>query len=191
MSHPLRTRMIIVAAPSGAGKSSFVERINQEDDRLEDIITYTTRAMRRGESEGHPYHFVTTEDFLQKLSTHFFVEHANVHGNMYGTPLDQIENAWTLGRCVIMDLDVQGAATFRSKYPDSKSIFIMPPSIEELRKRIIKRDGKIPADLEVRMRNAELEMARRNEFDYQLINDDFENSYLNFKKIIEELLKSR
>ena len=156
-----------------------------------DIITYTTRAVRRGESEGHPYHFVSVEDFLKKRESGFFVEHAEVHGNWYGTPLDQIEQAWRLGLAVIMDLDVQGAATFRRKYPDSKSIFILPPSIEVLRERIIRRDGRVPLDLEVRMANAETEMARRHEFDFQVINDDFESSFQRFKKIIEELIQSR
>jgi guanylate kinase len=183
--------MLIVAAPSGAGKSSFVERITLEDQRLVDIITYTTRLPRRGESEGKPYHFITRDEFLRRQKTNFFVEFAEVHGNMYGTPSDQIDVAWSRGCCVIMDVDVQGAATFRSKYPDSKSIFILPPSIEELRKRIIKRDGKVPEDLEVRMRNAELEMSRQKEFDYHVVNDDFESSYRNFKKIIEDLLRSR
>lgn len=185
---PCRTKMIIVAAPSGAGKSSFVDRICADESRMVDVITYTTRPMRRGESEGKPYHFVSIEKFEELISKNFFVEHASVHGKYYGTPLDQLELAWSKGLCVIMDIDVQGAETFRRKYPDSKSIFIIPPSIDELRKRVIKRDGKVPADLEVRMLNAEKEMARRGEFDYQIVNDDFETSYKSFKKIIDELL---
>ena len=183
--------MIIVAAPSGAGKSSFVERITREHSKIVDVITYTTRAQRRGESEGHPYHFIDSADFHKKRDSGFFVESAEVHGNWYGTPLDQIEAAWSKNLAVIMDLDVQGAETFRRKYPDSKSIFILPPSTEVLRERIIRRDGKIPTDLEVRMRNAEIEMSRRHEFDFMIINDDFETSFANFKKIIEELIGNR
>ena len=180
--------MIIVAAPSGAGKSSFVERISKEDSRLVDIITYTTRSMRRGETQGQPYHFVSSDEFQKLLSENFFVEHAKVHQNFYGTPGDQIEKAWSEGKCVIMDVDVQGAETFRRKYPDSKSIFILPPSIDELRRRVIKRDGKVPADLEVRMNNAEKEIGRVSEFNYQVVNDEFEASYSQFKKIVAELL---
>jgi guanylate kinase len=183
--------MIIVAAPSGAGKSSFVERISQEDNRLVDIITFTTRQMRRGESQGHPYHFVGEDEFQKLLKEGFFVEHARVHTSWYGTPLGQIETAWKNGKCVIMDVDVQGADTFRRKFPDSKSVFILPPSIDELRRRVVKRDGQTPTDLEVRMQNAQREIARSHEFDFRLVNDDFESSYRQFKKIIEELLGSR
>ncbi len=187
-SRSTRTKMIIVAAPSGAGKSSFVERISKEDPRLVDVITCTTRPMRRGESEGHPYHFINVEEFQRLLEKNFFVEHAKVHQNYYGTPGDQLEKAWAQGKCVIMDVDVQGAETFRRKYPESKSIFILPPSIDELRRRVIKRDGKVPADLEVRMSNAEKEISRVGEFNFQVVNDDFEASYALFKKIIAELL---
>jgi len=187
----MKTRIIIVAAPSGAGKSSFVDKICQEDPRLVDVITYTTRSMRRGESEGHPYHFVNKETFESLLKRNFFVEHARVHQNLYGTPLDQLEKAWTQGKCVIMDLDVQGAQTFRTKYPDSKLIFILPPSIDELRRRIIKRDGTTPADLDVRMANAEREISRAGEYHFQIVNDDFNQSYRQFKKIVEELLQNQ
>src|SRR5262245_13412001 len=105
--------MIVVAAPSGAGKSSFVEKIAKEDSRLVDIITYTTRPMRKGESQGHPYFFISEDDFKKKINDGFFVEWAHVHTRMYGTPYDQLESAWSKGLCVIMDVDVQGTATFK------------------------------------------------------------------------------
>ena len=184
-----KTRMIILAAPSGAGKSSFVDRITKEFPRLRDTVTYTTRTMRAGEREGTPYHFVSKEKFEALVEQDFFVEWAVVHGNLYGTPYYQIREAWERNEVVIMDVDVQGADTFRAKFPeDAVSIFILPPSIEELRRRVVKRDGKVPADLEVRMANAEKEIRRADDFDYQLVNDDFDNSYRQFKKIIEELL---
>jgi guanylate kinase len=184
----MKTRMIIVAAPSGAGKSSFVERACREEPRLEDTVTYTTRNMRKGESQGHPYHFVSREEFEAKIKENFFVEWAQVHNNMYGTPYDQLENAWVQGKCIIMDVDVQGADTFKAKYPDAVSVFILPPSIDELRRRITKRDGGVPADIEVRMANAEKELRHASRFDYQIVNDNFDHSYAEFKKIVEELL---
>jgi len=184
----MKTRMIIVAAPSGAGKSSFVERACREEPRLVDTVTYTTRSMRKGESQGHPYHFVTREEFEAKIKENFFVEWANVHTNLYGTPYDQLENAWIQGKCVIMDIDVQGTDTFKAKYPDAVSVFILPPSIDELRRRIEKRDGRVPADIEIRMANAEKEIQHASRFDYQIVNDQFEVSYAQFKKIVEELL---
>lgn len=188
MSKTVKTRMIILAAPSGAGKSSFVDRICKEELRLEDTVTYTTRPMRLGESEGNPYHFVSLQEFEKLKAENYFVEWARVHTNFYGTPLYQLERAWTKGRCIIMDVDVQGAATFKSKFPDAKSIFILPPSIDELRRRVIKRDGKVPEDLEIRMANAEREIRQADQFDFQIINDEFEGSYNRFKKIVEELL---
>ncbi len=184
----MKTRLIIVAAPSGAGKSSFVEKISQEDPRLVDIITFTTRSMRKGESEGKPYHFITSEDFQNKIKEGFFVEWAKVHTNFYGTSYQSIEDTWTQGKCAIMDIDIQGVATFKAKFPDAKTVFILPPSIDELRRRITKRDGGVPADIEVRMANAEKEIREASKFDYQIVNDNFEQSYAQFKKIVEELL---
>ena len=183
-----RPPLIIVAAPSGAGKSSFVERVHREVRGLRDTVTYTTRAMRVGESEGHPYHFVSLDRFEELKGQGFFVEWARVHSNFYGTPLHQLTDAWAVGEIVIMDIDVQGADTFKRLYPDAFTIFILPPSIAELRRRVTKRDGGAPADLELRMSNAEKEIARAGDFDLQLVNDDFAISYAQFKKIIEELL---
>ena len=182
----MKTRMVIVAAPSGAGKSSFVERLALEEPRLHDVITYTTRQMRANESQGKPYFFIAREEFEKKRGENFFVEWAQVHTHLYGTSFEQIQIAWTEQKVVIMDIDIQGVATFKEKYPDAKTVFILPPSIEELRRRVIKRDGKPPADLEVRMKNAEIEMAKAHLFDIRIVNDDFERSYQEFKRIVLE-----
>lgn len=184
----MKTRMIIIAAPSGAGKSSFVERICQENPQLVDTVTYTTRSVRAGESQGKPYFFVSKEEFEEKIKNNFFVEWAQVHNNLYGTPYYQLEDAWKSHKCVIMDVDVQGAATFKKKYPEARSIFILPPSFDELRRRVIKRDGRVPEDIEVRMKTAQAEVARSHEFDIRIVNDDFSTSYSEFKKIVEEWL---
>ena len=182
--------MIIVAAPSGAGKSSFVDRITREMPILIDTVTYTTRAMREGEFEGLPYHFVSREKFQELVEKGFFVEWAEVHTNFYGTPLHQLEDAWAKNKVIIMDVDVQGAATFKAKYPDAATVFILPPSIEELRRRVEKRDKGRTQNLEVRMANASREIAKAHEFDYQLVNDDFERSYAEFKKLVESLVRA-
>ncbi len=180
--------MIIVAAPSGAGKSTFVGRITRELQVLVDTVTYTTRAMRPGESEGAPYHFVTRERFEELVAQDFFAEWAKVHTNLYGTPRDQLEAAWAQGKVIIMDIDIQGAETLKRKYPNSALIFILPPSIEELRRRVTKRDGGAPKDLEIRMQNALREIAASDRFDYRIVNDDFEASFAEFKKLIETLV---
>src|SRR4051812_16002604 len=108
---PRRNLMLILSAPSGGGKSSFLERAIQEIPVLEDTTTYTTRAMRGGESEGHPYHFVSHEQFEKLVAERFFVEWARVHGQLYGTPEHQIHDIWARGHVAIMDVDVQGAGT--------------------------------------------------------------------------------
>lgn len=186
----MKTRMILVAAPSGAGKSSFVDRVVKELLQLEDVITYTTRPMRHHETQGSPYHFISATEFQEKINQDFFIEWANVHTNLYGTSRESLEQAWARDHVVIMDLDVQGVRTFRKKLPEGlKTIFILPPSLEELKRRIIKRDRVEPADLDVRMRNAATEMAEATQFDYKVVNDNFEQSYAAFKKIIEELLR--
>jgi len=182
----MKTKMIIVAAPSGAGKSSFVERLATEDSRIHDVITYTTRMMRHNESHGKPYFFISKEEFEKKIKEGFFVEWARVHTSLYGTSYEQIQLAWVRGKAVIMDIDIQGVVTFKSKYPEAKTVFILPPSICELRRRVIKRDGGAPADLEIRMINAEKEMLKANEFDVQIVNDDFNRSYAEFKEIVEK-----
>lgn len=187
----LGTRMIIVAAPSGAGKSSFVERVTRELPVLVDTVTYTTRAMREGESEGKPYYFVSRAKFQELVANGFFVEWAEVHTNLYGTPLHQLEDAWAQSKVVIMDVDVQGAETFKRKYPDASTIFILPPSIEELRRRVERRDKGRTQNLEVRMTNASREIAKAGEFDYQVVNDDFERSFGEFKKLVESLIAGR
>lgn len=184
-------KMVILVAPSGGGKSTFLRKIVEERDDLNTTITYTTRPMRTGEKERFPYHFVDDEKFLRLRDEGFFVEWAQVHGKYYGSAGHQIDDIWAAGRHVIMDVDVQGATTFKEKYPGALTIFIMPPSIEELRRRVTSREGKPPKDLELRMKNAEIEMARVEEFDVQVVNDEFEGSYARFKKIVEDYLNER
>ena len=192
MSSKEKIPMVIVVGPSGVGKSSFVEKLCEENGSILDVITYTTRDMRKGESEGNPYHFVTEERFKALIEDNFFVEWANVHGRLYGTPRDQIEDSISKGQPVIMDVDVQGAEIFQKQYPGCLTLFIHPPSIDELRKRIINREGgKEPHDLNVRLSNAEKEIAIADRFDQQFTNDEFSSSYAQFKKIIEEFLESK
>ncbi len=178
-------RIIVVAAPSGAGKSSFVEKITAENDKLHDLVTYTTRSMRAGESQGKPYFFISHDEFIKRRDNGFFIESAQVHTNHYGASYEQLELAWSEKKVVIMDIDIQGVKTFKAKFPDTKTVFILPPSIDELRRRVIKRDGGAPADLEVRMSNAEKEMAEAHWFDVRVVNDDFARSFAEFKKIVE------
>lgn len=184
--------MFIVVGPSGAGKSSFLEKVIQEVDVLRDAITCTTRSMRKGEAQGEPYFFISKEEFEDRIKKGYFVEWANVHGKLYGTPKEQITRAWEDGKALIMDVDIQGAKSLKNEFPqEAVTIFIKPLSINVLRQRVLSREGKAPEDIEVRMANAEKELAVASEFDYQVVNDQFEESYTQFKKIIEDSLKPR
>lgn len=184
----MRTRLIVVSAPSGAGKTSLCERALKDYALLEDVITYTTREMRPGEKEGEPYHFVTQSDFENLKNTGFFIEWAIVHNNQYGTPKHVFSDAWDRGKHLIMDVDVQGAATLRKVFPDATFVFILPPNLDELRNRLTKRDGSKAKDLEVRLKNAEMELEHASEFEYKIVNDNFDSAYEQFKKIIEDSL---
>lgn len=186
-----RRPLVILIGPSGVGKSTFLERLISELRILRDVITYTTRPKRQGESEGNPYHFVTVDRFHQLKSQGFFVEDAEVHGNFYGTPRDQMEAAWSQGLGLIMDVDVQGANNLRQEYPEALTIFILPPNIDSLRNRLLSREAKAPRDMDLRLRNAEEELAHAHEFDHQLVNDEVEVAYQRLKKLIEDYLKNR
>lgn len=186
----MKTKMLIVAAPSGGGKSSLCNRLLAEIPQLVDTITYTTRPMREGEREGFPYHFVTPQRFLELRDQGFFVEWAEVHGRLYGTPMHQLEDAWKLDRWIIMDVDVQGAATFKRLYPSAVSIFILPPSLDELRRRLIARDKGKTYDIELRLKNAEREIAEAHKFDHQIVNQEFDKAYAELKKIVADAMKS-
>ena len=185
----MRTKLFVVSAPSGAGKSSLCEKAIGEFSNLDDIITYTTRSMRPGETQGNPYHFVTKEKFEELRKEGFFVEFATVHTNFYGTPKDVFEKAWSKNRYLIMDVDIQGAATFRKIFPNAVYIFINPPSFDELRKRLEKRDGVNSKDLELRLSNAKKEMEHAPLFEFQITNDNFDKAYSEFKKIIEDVMQ--
>ena len=184
-------RIIIVSAPSGAGKSTLCDMALEDFPELVDIITYTTRTPRASESEGHPYHFVSPEKFFELRTQGFFAETAEVHGNMYGTPLDQMHHAWAKGQWVIMDIDVQGARTLKAKFPGAKTIFILPPSIDILRQRILTRDQGKTNNLEERLANAEKELAVAPEYEFKVVNESIPEAYSQFKKIVDEILKSR
>ena len=180
--------MILIVAPSGAGKNSFMSRSLKEFPQLEDIVTYTTRSLRFGEKQGDPYHFVNREKFQTLIDQDFFVEWSLVHDALYGTSHQSLKEAWKQEKVAILDIDVQGVNKITKVYRNAVSIFIMPPSIEELKRRILARDKTPPANMELRLSNAEKEIQMACQHDYQVINDNFEQSYGKFKKILEKLL---
>jgi len=184
-------KMLIIIGPTAVGKSSVLDHLLRDYPELCDIITFTTRPMRAGESEGHPYHFVSEEQFKKLESENHFLETAIVHGRMYGTPRDQVENAGQRGKVSVMDIDVQGAKKMVQEYPSAVTLFLMPPSIDALRQRFIKRGVTSEADLAKRLESAQKEMAQAQDFQHVIVNDDFDSAYLQIRKIIENLLKNQ
>lgn len=187
----MKTKMLLIIGPTAVGKSSILERALNDYPLLVDIITYTTRPMRAGESEGHPYHFIDEKSFKNLIEQNFFIEYAIVHGRMYGTPRDQVRKAGEQGKGIIIDIDVQGAKTLLKEFPHAVSIFLKPPSMDALRHRFIKRGVTDQADLDKRLESAKIEMTQANSFKHVIINDDFEHTYSEIRKIIENLLKNQ
>ncbi len=187
-----KSYIFIVVGPSGAGKSSFLERIIVDRPEIIDTVTNTTRSMRPGEQQGQPYDFISKQEFESRIKQDLYIEWAKVHDNYYGTPKSEIKRIQSIGKSIIMDVDIQGARSFKEYAPESISFFILPPSIDVLRQRVKSRDGASLSEeqLELRMKNAEIEILASKDFDHRIINDDFEVSYGRFKKIVDQYLNN-
>ena len=181
----MKGRLFVITAPSGAGKSSLINAALKDDPSLRLSVSYTTRAPRPGEQNGREYHFVDQPTFLAMRGRGEFLESAEVHGNHYGTAkrviLDAVEN----GEDLILEIDWQGAQQVRRLYPDCVGIFILPPSIEELERRMRSRGQDAEAVIRRRVANAKEELAHAGEFKYAIINKDFETARRELASIIE------
>lgn len=166
--------LFIVAAPSGAGKSSLVNAVLAEDSTLRLSISYTTRAPRDGETDGREYHFVDRDRFLALRDADEFLESAEVHGNFYGTSRRQIAEGLAAGSDIVLEIDWQGARQVRALFADTVGIFILPPSMDELARRLRGRGKDSEATIARRLANARDEIAHVGEFDYVIINNDFD-----------------
>jgi len=168
--------LLIVTAPSGAGKSTLVNAVLADDARLALSISYTTRAPRAGEADAREYHFVDRATFQRMLEAGEFLESAEVHGNFYATSQRRIGELRAAGRDVVLEIDWQGAAQVRRIFPEAIGVFLLPPSLAELERRLRAR-GKDPDDaIRRRLAAAEAEMSHAGEFDYVIINSDFEEA---------------
>lgn len=170
----LQGLLFIVAAPSGAGKSSLVNALLASDAELSLSISYTTRPPRPGERNGHEYHFVERDEFKRMLDAAEFLESAEVHGNYYGTSQAQIAAIRAAGRDVVLEIDWQGAQQVRRLFPDAIGIFILPPSIDELSRRLVSRAQDSEEVIRRRLAAAADEVGHATEFDYVIINNDFD-----------------
>lgn len=169
-------RLFLVTAPSGAGKSSLVSALLKADPTVHLSISHTTRSPRPGEVDGREYHFVTVETFEAMKEDNAFLEWAYVHGNYYGTSKKWIESELAVGHDVLLEIDWQGALQVKRLFPDVVGIFILPPSVEALRERLNKRAADAPEVIARRLAGAGAEMVHAGQFDYVIINDDFERA---------------
>jgi len=168
--------LFIVSAPSGAGKSSLVKALLERDSAIRLSISYTTRAPRPGEVDGEHYHFVSCEAFQERLGKGEFLESAEVYGNYYGTSQPWIEGEMAAGRDILLEIDWQGAAQVRRLVPDAISLFILPPSIEELRRRLQGRGSDSEEVIARRMAAAREDVSHCLAFDYLVVNDRFDDA---------------
>ena len=183
-------KLFLVSAPSGAGKSSLIDAVltsaKQSDLALELSISYTTRSPRKGESNGNQYLFISEEDFINKKNANFFLEHAEVHGNWYGTSVDFVESKLSSGINLILEIDVQGFRQINELDIKYESIFLLPPSIYSLEERIKSRGDEDLEAINLRLKNAKDELAYANEYKHIIINDLFDDAERELFQIIAQ-----
>ena len=183
--------LFVVSAPSGGGKRSILHRVMEDDPKLVYSVSATTRSPRPDEVDGESYRFIDTETFRQWIDEGRFVEWAEVHGQLYGTPKDGLFERLEDGRDVVLELDVQGMRLIRQVDEDAVTIFIVPPSFEVLEQRLRGRGDSEEDDIVVRLRNAKEEIAAKGEFDFVVVNDVLDRAVEQFKNIVEEQRKER
>ena len=162
--------VVVVSGPSGVGKDALLERMKRLTRPWHFIVTATTRPRRTGEKDGVDYIFMKPSEFQDLLARDGFLEHAEVYGRLYGVPRDQVEEALRAGKDVIVKTDVQGARTIRNKIPDAVLVFLAPPDLQELERRLRHRMSETAEDLQRRIQTARMEMQRQPEFDHVVVN---------------------
>lgn len=180
-----RGRLIVLAAPSGAGKTSLVRALLQRAPNLEFSVSYTTRQPRSSETAGVDYRFVDEQEFTRMVDEDEFLEFAQVFDHRYGTGRRQVERRLAQGRSVLLEIDWQGARQVRRKAPDAIFVFILPPSVEELERRLRGRGTDSEATIQRRLRDAVSDMQHWREFDYVLINRDLERTTADLEAIVD------
>ncbi|HET6670138.1 MAG TPA: guanylate kinase [Pyrinomonadaceae bacterium] len=177
--------LFVVSSPSGGGKGTLIQRVLSRLQNLSYSVSYTTRKPRNGEVHGREYFFVNREEFSQMVERNDFLEWATVHSHLYGTSRSQVAHDVALGRDIVLEVDVQGAASIRNLVHEAVSVFILPPSLKVLRERLIARGTDSEEELAVRLRNAPKELKAYKTFDYVIINDDVEQAAAKLMAIIE------
>lgn len=176
--------LFVVAAPSGAGKSSLVKALLELDSHVQPSVSHTTRAPRGQEKHGREYFFTSQQEFDAMVAANGFVEWAHVHNHRYGTSKKAIEDRMAQGADVILEIDFQGALQIKNIFANAISIFILPPSWDELRSRLERRGEDAPEVIDVRMENAAMEVAQVAKFDFVIINELFDRALFDLKAIV-------
>lgn len=185
----IKGKLIVIVAPSGTGKSTMIKRLKQDLPSIVESVSYTTRPIRPGEVDGKSYFFITREEFLAMREANEFLEWAEVHGNFYGTSKKFVENALQEGKHLLFDLDVQGTDSMKAYFGEQANvIFISPPSVEELEKRLKHRGTENTQVINLRLMNAQKELLRKNDFDFLIYNDDIEKAYQRLIEITQKIL---
>ena len=182
----MRGSLYVVAAPSGAGKTSLVKALMEREPRIRFSVSYTTRKPRPSEIDGRDYHIVTQQRFAEMVERGEFLEHARVFDNCYGTGIDTVQTALAQGELLLLEIDWQGARQVRARLPEARSIFILPPSRRALEERLRARSSDSEAVIERRLRDAKQDLSHWTEFDYVVINDRFEQAVVDFQAIVRE-----
>ncbi|CDD53814.1 MULTISPECIES: guanylate kinase [Ruminococcus] len=175
--------LLVVSAPSGCGKGTILGEI-LKDDSFYYSISATTRAPREGEQDGVNYHFITKEEFEQRIAQGGMLEYAQYCGNYYGTPKKEVEQMRDAGRDVILEIEVEGAMKVRALCPDAVFLFIAPPSVEELRRRLNKRGTEAAEVIEERVSQASRELSYANRYDYIIVNGELEKAIQDFRTVV-------
>ena len=190
MSRPSRNsmpsgRLYVIAAPSGAGKTSLVKALMEREPRIQFSVSYTTRTPRANEIPGRDYHFVTPERFQSMVDNGEFLEHARVFDNAYGTAVHTVQEALSNGEQLLLEIDWQGARQVRARLPEALTIFILPPSRLALEQRLRGRSTDSDQVIQRRLRDAANDLGHWNEFDYVVVNDQFEQALNDLQAIVE------
>jgi guanylate kinase len=176
--------LFVVAAPSGAGKSSLVNALRELDAKVQPSVSHTTRAPRGQEKHGREYYFVSDAEFDAMIAANQFLEWAHVHGHRSGTSRAAVEARIAHGEDIVLEIDYQGAFQIKKIFANTVLIFILPPSMEELRARIVRRGEDSPEKIELRMQNARTEIAQAHQFDFVIINELFDSALFDLKAVV-------
>jgi guanylate kinase len=184
-------KIIIIVAPSGSGKSTLIKKLKADCPEIIESVSFTTREIREGEIDGASYNFISTEKFEKKIKLNDFLEWAKVHGNYYGTSKEFVKKQLKAGKHLLFDLDIQGTDSFKNYFcEEANAIFIEPPSMKELERRLRGRGTDSTGTINLRVNNSKQEILRKNDYDYCIVNDELDRAYGELRQVVKSILES-